>query len=298
MKWEILQQHEGMTIYDFLYDELNFSNRLIKKAKSEGNFILVNGTKRTVRYILQCGDVLHVKFAPEKKGLFMTATHLPLSFVYEDEHVIVIDKQPYVTTIPSRLHPTHTVANGLIYYYEKNNLPYTAHIITRLDRNTSGLLLVAKHQYSHSLLSNIQREGQIKRKYKAIVHGHLYKKSGEINVPIGRKDGSIIERTVRKDGQFASTLYEVEREIGPYSLVNIQLKTGRTHQIRVHFSYLGHPLVGDELYGGDVTILKRQALHCETLSFIHPFSKEEVTMTSELHNDLQMFIRNVEDNKI
>src|SRR5699024_613598 len=165
----------------YLYYELNFSNRLIKKAKSEGNLILVNGSKRTVRYVLQPGDELRINFAPEEKGPYMHAEHIPLSIVYEDRDVIVINKQPGLVTIPSRLHPRQTLANGLINYYEQNNLPYTAHIVTRLDRDTSGLVLVAKHRYSHSLLANIQLAGKIERKYQAIVHGHLKEGHGQIN---------------------------------------------------------------------------------------------------------------------
>lgn len=293
MKWHIFKEHDGLTIYNFLYDELSFSNRLIKKAKSEGNLILVNGVKQTVRYVLQEGDKLQVKFAPEQKGPFMSAEPIPLSILYEDEHVIVINKQPGLVTIPSKLHPKHTVANGLIHYYEKNNLPYTAHIITRLDRDTSGLLLVAKHQYSHSLFARAQKEGNIKRQYKAIVHGNLYNKSGEIIAPIGRKPNSIIERIVSETGQYACTIYNVEEEFGLYSLVNVELKTGRTHQIRVHFSHIGHPLVGDDLYGGETTRLTRQALHCEKLSFTHPFTEEQITLKSNLYSDLENFIQSV-----
>lgn len=291
MKWHILEQHDGMTIYNYLYNELKFSSRLIKRAKSTGNLILVNGVKQTVRHVLKLGDILHIKFAPEEKGPFMSAKSIPLAIVYEDDHVIVIDKQPDLLTIPSKRHPRRTVANGLIYYYEKNNLPYTAHIITRLDRNTSGLLLVAKHQYSHSLFARDQLVGQIKREYKAIVHGHLHEKSGKINLPISRKHGSIIERTVSEDGKFALTHYNVEKEFGPYSLINVTLETGRTHQIRVHFSHIGHPLVGDELYGGEVTRINRQALHCEKLTFTHPFTNETLEIKADLHDDLNYFIQ-------
>lgn len=295
MKWQISTEHAGMTINDYLFNELNFSNRLIRRAKSDGNLILVNGLKQTVRYVLKSGDMLQVLFGPEEKGPLMTPENIPLSIVYEDDHIIVINKQPNLVTIPSRLHPKETVANGLIYYYEQQNLPYTAHIITRLDRETSGLLLIAKHQYSHSLLANSQLAGQIQRKYKAIVHGHLHNKVGEIDEPIGRKPGSIIERMVTEDGKRALTHYKVEKEFGNYSLVNVELKTGRTHQIRVHFSHLGHPLVGDDLYGGHITKLTRQALHCEQLVFTHPFTNETIKINAHLHEDLMSFIQSIEN---
>lgn len=296
MKWQITTEHAGMTINDYLYKELKFSNRLIRRAKSEGNFILINGSKKTVRYVLKPNDILQVIFGPEEKGPLMTPEQIPLSIVYEDDHIIVINKQPNLVTIPSRLHPKETVANGLIYYYEQHNLPYTAHIITRLDRETSGLLLVAKHQYSHSLLANSQIAGQIQRKYKAIVHGHLHKKIGKIDEPIGRKPDSIIERMVTETGQHALTYYEVDKEFSNYSLVNVELKTGRTHQIRVHFSYLGYPLVGDDLYGGLTTKLTRQALHCEQLIFTHPFTNETVKINANLPEDLTTFIHSAKNN--
>src|SRR5699024_5833061 len=124
---------------------------------------------------------------------------------------------------------------------------------------------------------------KIERKYQAIVHGHLKEGHGQINAPIGRKRNSIIERTVCENGQHALPYYNVEKEFGDYSLVNVELKTGRTHQIRVHFSHLGHPLVGDDLYGGETCILKRQALHCYELMFTHPLTKENIHIQTKLH---------------
>jgi len=289
-KFEITELQDGMILRDFLFDELNFSNRLVKKAKSSAGGILVNDVHRTVRYQLKKGDKLEITLPAEEKSKSVQPENIPLSIVYEDEFIIIVDKPPGMPTIPSRLHPTGTVANGLLYYYYQQEIPYTIHIVTRLDKGTSGLLLVAKHQYAHSLLANLQRKGAITRMYQAVIHGHLTKKSGTIDAPIGRNPESIIERMVTEKGKRAITHYEVMQETTHYSLVQIRLETGRTHQIRVHFSSLGHPLVGDDLYGGKIKNIKRQALHCAHICFKHPFTHKEIQMNSSLPEDMEKLI--------
>src|SRR5699024_6209081 len=189
-------------------------------------------------------DQLEIYFPPEKKGYYMEAEDLPLDIVYEDPYIIIINKDPGMITIPSPHNPSGTVANGLLFYYEQNDINYTVHVVTRLDRNTSGLLLIAKNRYVHSLFSKSLAKGKVKRQYKAIVEGQLEPKKGTISANIGRKKDSIIERAVIKDGKNAVTHYEVQDQTKEHTLVNIALETGRTHQIRVHFSYIGHPLAG------------------------------------------------------
>lgn len=286
MEWYIEKETEGMLIRQFLIDKLTLSNRLIKRLKAHDRGIVVNGEEKTVRHVLQQGETLRLQFPPEKISAFMQPENIRLHIVYEDEHVLVIQKRAGVATIPSYHHPSGTVANGILHYYKKQDIPYTVHIVTRLDRDTSGLLLVAKHQYSHSLLSNMQRNNGIKRTYQAIVLGHLEKKSGTIALPIGRKQNSIIERTVAENGQHAITHYKVVEEYDRHSLVEVHLETGRTHQIRVHFSHIGHPLLGDDLYGGEVGMIDRQALHCAHIQFVHPFTNERVTFSAELPEDM------------
>jgi len=175
-------------------------------------------------------------------------------------------------------------------YYESNKIPYTVHVVTRLDRDTSGLLLVAKHRYSHSLLAKAQKLGKIKRTYKAIVEGNLEKVQGTIDLPIGRKQGSIIEREVNESGKRAITKYKTIKKFSSHSFIEVELETGRTHQIRVHFSHIGHPLVGDDLYGGNRMNIDRQALHCYKLRFEHPFTKETIELESKLPADMKNLI--------
>ncbi|GAA0593318.1 RluA family pseudouridine synthase [Virgibacillus siamensis] len=287
MKWTIDEKYEGLMIRTYLRDVHGFSRKLIKSIKFNGGEMLVNGEQRTVRHQLKAGEILAVHFPAEMKSEFMKPEQIPLDIIYEDDDVVVLNKQAGIVTIPSGIHTSGTLSNGLLYYYEKHNIPYTIHIVTRLDRDTSGLLLVAKHRYSHSILSAAQKSGAINRRYKAIIEGRLPDETGTISRPIGRKEGSIIERAVREDGKYAVTHYQVLEEFGAHSLVNVQLETGRTHQIRVHFSHLGYSLTGDNLYGGSRNFMKRQALHCDYLSFQHPVTKKGMEFSIPLAQDMQ-----------
>lgn len=290
MKWEIAKTHHGMMIREYLQKVHSFSKRLITSIKFDGGKISVNGIPQSVRYDLSAGDILMIQFPAEKKGYYMIPENIPLSIVYEDEDIIIINKRPFMATAPSPFNQTGTVANGLLAYYEINNIPYTVHPVTRLDKDTSGLLLIAKHRYSHSLLGSSQLAGRVHRKYKAVVEGHLLDKEGTINAPIGRKEGSIIERTVLKNGKEAITHYKVEAESEKYSFLDIELGTGRTHQIRVHFSYIGHPVAGDSLYGGRLNDINRHALHCDAIRFEHPTTKEMISFQLPLPNDMSKLI--------
>jgi 23S rRNA pseudouridine1911/1915/1917 synthase len=286
MKCMIHSEHVGMTIRDYLKETHRFSKRILIAVKQEGK-ILINNIPQTVRYVLREGDILEISFPKEQIGEFMVKEEMDLSIVYEDDSVIVVDKPPGIATIPSLHHPTGTVANGVLGYYEKHHIPYTVHVVTRLDRDTSGLLLIAKHRYSHSLLAAAQKEGKIKRNYRALVEGNLQEDSGTIDAPIDRKEDSIIERTVKETGKRAITHFKVEKRLPLHTLVNVQLETGRTHQIRVHFSHINHPLAGDDLYGGKTDVMKRHALHCHKLAFEHPFTKEYIQLESNLPGDMK-----------
>lgn len=282
-----------MLIRDFLQKKQHFSRRILNAIKFEGGKILVNGVERRVGHRLQSGDRLTIYFPPEKKGDFMIPENIKLSIVYEDEDILVVNKPPYMAVTPSPLQPTGTVANGVLAYYEENNIPYTVHVVTRLDRNTSGLLLIAKHRYSHSILASFQQDYEVKRKYQAIIEGSLDVVEGSIRAPISRKEGSIIERMVNKSGKQAITHYKVDQELNGHTLVKVELETGRTHQIRVHFSHLGHPLAGDDLYGGSTQFINRQALHCYELSFQHPLTNKRMFFKLPLPKDMnKLFLNN------
>ncbi|MCM3767505.1 RluA family pseudouridine synthase [Neobacillus niacini] len=288
MDWVIDDSNSGMLIRDFLTCN-EISRTALTDIKFKGGSILVNGEEVNVRYKLLQEDQLTVIFPTETPGF--QGEDIPLTILFEDDFLLVVVKPPGMNTIPSREHPSGSLANALIGYYEKQGILATAHIVTRLDRDTSGIVLVAKHRHVHHLFSLMQRKGQVKRIYDALVSGMIPADSGTIQVPIGRKADSIIEREVREDGQFACTHYRVLKRHRGFSHVELELETGRTHQIRVHMSYLGHPLLGDDLYGGDISALKRQALHSKSIKLIHPFSRKEMTFSSPLPADMEEIIK-------
>nr|WP_269802336.1 RluA family pseudouridine synthase [Bacillus sp. G16] len=265
---------------------LGISKRLLTDIKFGGGDLLINGEHVTVKYVLREGDLLVVKFPEEQVSETLLAEPVPLDILYEDEHVLVINKQPHVSSIPSREHPSGSIANGIIHHYQKNGVRATVHLVTRLDRDTSGVMLVAKHRFAHSILSSAQKNGLVKRRYAAVVHGRMTGE-GTVDAPIGRHPDSIIERRVTPDGQKAVTHFYVTRATDDITSVTLQLETGRTHQIRVHMSYIGHPLCGDTLYGGTRQKIGRQALHSEHLSFIHPLTQENMTFHAALPQDMK-----------
>ena len=287
--WKVEARHDQCFLREFLRGEKEISRLALTQIKHDGK-LLVNGEEVTVRAILKQGDEVTVIFPTEERGEGMQARNIPLHIVYEDDHLLVINKQANLPTIPSKYHPDYSLANAVIHYYDKNKIPTTFHAVNRLDRDTTGLMIVAKHRYAHDLFSKEQRAGTIKRTYVAIVHGHLKQEYGVINAPIGRKEDSIIERAVRKDGQEAITHFKVVKPLQEEMIVELSLETGRTHQIRVHMASVGHPLLGDDLYGGSLDKINRQALHSWQLQFFHPILKEEMSFMIDLPPDMLQIV--------
>ncbi|WP_312423515.1 RluA family pseudouridine synthase [Anaerospora hongkongensis] len=211
---------------------------------------------------------------------------LPLAIAYEDSALLVIDKPPDIMVHPTARQDSITIANGVLHHYRESGQSCDFHPVHRLDRQTSGLLLLAKNAYIHHLLSG-QGIKHVQRTYQAIVTGQPQPAAGTINAPIGRKPGSIIERMISPCGQEAVTDYQMISGVSAASLMQISLRTGRTHQIRVHFSHIGHPLLGDDLYGGATELINRQALHAGKLAFNHPITNELLTIHSPLPADMR-----------
>ncbi|MFJ5765479.1 RluA family pseudouridine synthase [Lysinibacillus sp. NPDC093210] len=290
-----LAEKDGQLLREALA-EWQISKRALTAIKFDGGLLTVNGTEQNVRYPLHIGDQVEVKFPPEEKSDGLAIEYGKLAVIYEDEALLVLDKPAHQSTIPSREHPTKSIANDVCGYFEQQSLASTIHIVTRLDRDTSGLLCIAKHAHIHHLMGLAQRLGEVSREYEAIVHGHLAEDWQSIVAPIGRKETSIIEREVRQDGQYAHTDVTVLQRFSvqgePMTHIRLKLHTGRTHQIRVHMSYLGHPLVGDDLYGGSRKLIDRQALHCVSLCLQHPLTKEKHYFTSPIKDDMQRILNN------
>ena len=272
----------------------DISKTLLAKIKFRGGDILVNGIQRNATYLLDIGDRVVVEIPNEEdlNGKLEAVEH-PLEIVFEDEHFLVINKPVGFASIPSAIHSS-TIANFVKgYYLSQNYENKQVHIVTRLDRDTSGLMLFAKHGYAHARLDKQLQAKTIQKRYYALVHGQgNLAPSGDIIAPIGRPEDSIITRIVTRSGKYAHTSYEVVQSWGDIHLVDIQLHTGRTHQIRVHFSHIGFPLLGDDLYGGSLDFgIERQALHCQNLSFVNPFMEERLNLTSPLPADFQAVIK-------
>ncbi|MEI5906546.1 RluA family pseudouridine synthase [Bacillus spongiae] len=285
LSWVISKQDEGKLVRAFLKEQ-QISKRALTDIKFTGGKIEVNQMEVNVLYRLQTEDVLQLTFPNEKRSDGFEPESIPLNILYEDQHILVVNKPAYMNTIPSREHPTGSLANGLLYYYDTLKLASTIHIVTRLDRNTSGLILVAKHRHVHFLLSKLQQAGKVNRRYEALVNGNFTEMKGCIEAPIGRKETSIIEREVRADGQYAKTSYKVITQYPKFAHISLKLHTGRTHQIRVHMKHTGHSLLGDDLYHGNMEVIKRQALHSKELSFYHPFLKKVVSFSAPLPADM------------
>jgi 23S rRNA pseudouridine1911/1915/1917 synthase len=288
ISWVVTEDEASVLLREFLKNK-QISKAALTDIKFHGGALFVNEKEETVRKALSKGDVVKVYFPPEKQSESMEAEEIKLEVVYEDEHFLIVNKPPGMPTIPSLYQPKGSLAAGVLFYYQQNDIPATFHAVNRLDKDTSGIVLVAKHRFAHSLMSKQQREKTIKREYIALVHGKMKYESGIINSPIGRNPDSIIERMVREDGQPSITHYELVDYISKYdiSIVRLKLETGRTHQIRVHMSSIGHPLIGDDLYGGNVNLMDRQALHSEQTRFIHPFTSKEVQISVELPYDMK-----------
>lgn len=270
----------GYTIQDILQKELKLSNRLLcfllKNKLIFCNNNICDGHVYDTRNLAHIGDTITVSFEYPEDNSNIIPTKMPLNILYEDEWMLVLNKTAGIPTHPSMLHYLDSLSNGIKYYFDTISLQKKIRPVIRLDTNTSGLIIFAKCAYIHEQLSLQMQNNTFSKFYLALVHGNLQNLKGTINLPIARKNNSIIERCVDfENGQNAVTDYEVIKYIksSNSSLVKCHLLTGRTHQIRVHFSAIGHPLVGDSLYGCDDDI---QCLHCYILDFVHPVTGEKL----------------------
>lgn len=276
--FNITKQNNGTQIRDFLR-EFGVSASLLTKLKQTENGITLNGAfAKTIEH-LSTGDVLKIRI--ENKGHMPTPKPTDIKICYEDDDILVLDKPPLMPVHESRNHLGDTLSN-FVAYHIKEDTAFRA--VFRLDRDTSGLVLVAKHELSASKLA-----GKIKKDYYAVVEG-IIDEGGTIDAPIARCGDSIIKRKVDKNGERAVTHYTPISHKDGCTLLKINLETGRTHQIRVHFSHLGYALAGDTLYGGSTDKISRQALHCKEICFTHPITEKDMVISTDFPKDMNCFI--------
>lgn len=281
------------TVRQVINNEFNISYNLLVRLKKNKK-IFLNGNNTYVDRSIQDGDEITIIIDFEEDNSNVVSTNMNLNILYEDNGLLIIDKPAGIPVHPSILHFENSLSNGVKYYFDTINLHKKIRPVNRLDRNTSGIVIFAKNEYIHDSLSKQMKDNIFKKEYIAICEGLFDKKVGTINAPISRKENSIIERCVNPSGDVAITHYKVLKEfkIGEknFSELCINLETGRTHQIRVHMAYFGHPIVGDSLYGNESSLINRQALHAYKVEFIHPISKEKIIITSEMTNDISNII--------
>ena len=285
--YSISNSDSGFTVEQYLKHR-GYSSKNILHLKKTPYSVLVNDVWVHMTYILSPSDILTIKVIEKEASEKIPPIEHPLNIVYEDEDIMVIDKPAGMPIHPSLNNYYNSLGNAVAWYFQQKNIPFVFRCINRLDKDTSGLTIIAKHMVSASILSSMNSRREIHREYRAIVRGHLTPESGTITAPLGRKDGSIIERTVDfNHGENAITHYQLLDTCNEHSLVSLRLETGRTHQIRVHMKYVGYPLIGDYLYNPDMEFISRQALHSYCLAFSHPITGEDMHFIAEIPKDMK-----------
>lgn len=276
----------GLRVEQFLRRK-RYSGQNLSEIKRMPKSILVNGVHYYMRQELSKGDHLQVRICETQNSEKIPPTKLPLDIIYEDEDLLVLNKPAGMPIHPSLNNYTNSMANALAYYFQSQGKPFIFRCCNRLDRDTSGLTIVSKHLVSGSILSDMTKYREVHREYLAIARGSVTPSEGTIQAPLGRKEGTIIERTVDwEHGEDAVTHYKVVKEANGHSLVSLRLETGRTHQIRIHMKYLGYPLIGDYLYNPDMEYMTRQSLHSHHMEFTHPITGEHMSFTAPLPEDM------------
>lgn len=283
MEIKYIIKKDDISIKQILKEKYEMSEKLIIKLK-QNKRIFLNNNSVYITHKIKENDLLYINLDfEETSDNIIPNKDIKLNIVYEDDYILILNKDAGISVHPSSSHYLDSLSNGVKYYFKKNNIKRKIRPVNRLDKNTSGLVIFSKSDYIQECLIKQMKNNTFKKYYIGILEGILDKKEGDIIAPISRKEGSIIERQVSDDGKSAITHFKVLRETNLYSEVEFLLKTGRTHQIRVHSMYIGHPIVGDELYGSKNSYnLNRHLLHAYKIVFLHPITKEILTIISDI----------------
>lgn len=294
IKQKVSSQFDGRKIREFLKEELGLSSRLIKGAAIDKR-IHVDNEAVKMNYVLKVNQEVQVELDKEESQN-IEPEKMEIDVVYEDEDIIVVNKRPNMVVHPTKRYQSGTLANGLLYYFKETNQKCIVRLVSRLDMDTSGLIIIAKNQYAHMKLSKDMSTNDIEKRYLAIVHGNLKDEEGTIDLPIYRPEvEGVIGRVIDDRGQRSITHYKVLERLENSDIVECLLETGRTHQIRVHLNALGHPIYGDTLYGfeEDATIISRQALHAYGLDFKSPRTGKKLSLRAKLPIDIEELIKKI-----
>jgi pseudouridine synthase, RluA family len=291
MRLAYVNSSKYSNVKEVLKAEFSMSDRLLLKLKKLDK-IYLNGNVTSVNHPVLENNLIECYLDYEEDNSNIVPTEMPLNIIYEDEAYIVVNKPAGIPVHPSMDHYTDSLSNGIAFYFNQIGLKKKIRPVNRLDKDTSGIVIFAKNEYIQECLVRQMKSKEFIKRYIAVVNGNLDNLEGTINAPIARKEGSIIERCVSETGDIAITHYKVLKRKTDFDIVECILETGRTHQIRVHFAYLGHSLLGDTLYGTSSSLINRQALHAYEVEFTHPLSKKKVKYITTVPEDLNKLMEN------
>lgn len=290
--YKVTNNNNFNSVKEYLTANYLYSSRLIRQIKRKGQ-ILINDNKANLNDVIEEDDILTVILADEK--LDSSPEDLPLDIVHEDDDILIVNKPPGLVTHPTRSHPSGNLANAIANHWQSIEISAKIRFVNRLDRDTSGVIIIAKNKYAHQYIQNEMKKGEVEKIYLAIVEGKLDNDEGIIDSPIGRPNEESIIREVMEEGKRAITYYKVIERFEKHTLLELKLETGRTHQIRVHLKSINHPIVGDSLYNGLSPFICRQALHAKSISFRHSRIHKKMEFVAELPNDINNLIKRITD---
>ena len=291
MRLAYVNSSKYSNVKEVLKAEFSMSDRLLLKLKNLDK-IYLNGNVTSVNHPVLENDLIECYLDYEEDNSNIVPTEMSLNIIYEDEAYIVVNKPAGIPVHPSMDHYTDSLSNGIAFYFNQIGLKKKIRPVNRLDKDTSGIVIFAKNEYIQECLVRQMKSKEFIKRYIAVVNGNLDNLEGTINAPIARKECSIIERCVSETGDIAITHYKVLKRKTNFDIVECILETGRTHQIRVHFAYLGHSLLSDTLYGTSSSLINRQALHAYEVEFTHPLSKKKVKYIATVPEDLNKLMEN------